>query len=495
MNRKQLTILMVAGVVICGLGLYFYKSNNQSWEDSGQKLGQKLIKEFPMNDVERITVKQPQGQLNLAKKNETWVVQERSEYPANFSNISDFLRKVWELKLAQPVKVGPSQLARLELGPPDKGTNLTGTLVEFKDKTGKTINSLVLGKKHMKESPGGDAGMGGGGWPDGRYVMVGSDVKTVGVVAEPFTSIEAKPAEWLNKDFFKVEKLRVISVTTTNATNNWKLTRESETGEWKLAEAKPGEQLDAGKSSGVTSAFSSPSFNDLATNTAPDHTGLGKPLSASLETFDGFTYEVALGNKTPDDNYYFKMAVNGSFPKERTPGKDEKPEDKTKLDKEFQEKAKQLADRLKTEKEFEKWVYVVPRYTIEPMLKERRELLAEKKEEPKEEPKASQSPLPPNSVVSPPVQVPFNPPLKPPQVVAPKASQTPPPLLPPPASVVSPPVKVPLSPPEVVAPKASQTPPPPLPPPASVVSPPVKAPSIPVPKPPEVPAPKVEEKK
>ena len=480
MNRKQLTILIVAGVVICGLGLYFYKSNNQSWEASGQNLGQKVIKDFPMNDVERIAVKQAQGELNLAKKNDTWAVRERSDYPANFSNISEFLRKVWELKLAQPVKVGPSQLARLELGPPDKGTN-TGTVVEFKDKTGKIINSLVLGKKHMKESPGGDAGMGGGGWPDGRYLMVGSDSKTVGVVSEPFSNIEAKPAEWLNKDFFKVEKLRAISVTTTNATNNWKLTRESETGEWKLADVKAEEQLDTGKSSGVTSAFSSPSFNDVATNNAPDHTGLDKPLVARLETFDGLSYEASLGNKTPDDNYYFKVSVNGNFQKERTPVKDEKPEDKAKLDKEFQDKAKQLAERLKTEKEFEKWVFVVPRYTIEPMLKERRELLAEKKEEPK----AAQAPALPTSVVSPPVQVPFNPPLKLPEVPAPKGPQTPPPI-----SVVSPAIKVPLSPPEIPA-KVPQTPAPP----ASVVSPAVKAPVNPPPKPPAIPAPKVEEKK
>ena len=117
---------------------------------------------------------------------------------------------------------------------------------------------------------------------------------------------------------------------------------------------------------------------------------------------------VPIWNKTPDDNYYFKMSVNGDFQKERTPVKDEKPEDKAKLDKEFQDKANQLAERLKTEKEFEKWVYVVPRYTVEPMLKERRELLAEKKEEAK----ADQAPAFPNSVVSPPVQVPFRPPLQ-----------------------------------------------------------------------------------
>jgi len=49
--------------------------------------------------------------------------------------------------------------------------------------------------------------------------------QTVAVVSEPFSSVEPKPEEWLNKDFFKVEKLKSISVTTTNATNNWKLSR------------------------------------------------------------------------------------------------------------------------------------------------------------------------------------------------------------------------------------------------------------------------------
>ena len=48
------------------------------------------------------------------------------------------------------------------------------------------------------------------------------------------------------------------------ATNSWKLTRASATNDWQLADAKPDEKLDSSKISGVTSPFSSASFNDVA---------------------------------------------------------------------------------------------------------------------------------------------------------------------------------------------------------------------------------------
>src|SRR4051812_35017244 len=283
MNRKQLFTLVVACAVLGAFGWAIYNKRNSD-DQAGGRGGQKVVKDFPLNDVERIGIRQSQGQVNLAKQNDVWVVQERNNYPANFSTISEFLRKVWELKVAQPIQVGASQLGRLELLPPDKGAN-SGTLVDFKDKSGKSINSLLLGKKHMRKG-GDDSGMGGGGWPDGRYVMVGNDVQSVAVVSDALSNIEPKPEEWLNKDFFKVENLRSISLTSTNATNNWKIEREKENGDWKLADAKAGEQLDTAKSGGVTSALSSPSFNDVGTNTAPDKTGLDKPLVAKLSTFD-----------------------------------------------------------------------------------------------------------------------------------------------------------------------------------------------------------------
>jgi len=402
MNRKQLIILIVVGAVIGVLGLLAYNKQNESWNSSGTRMGAKIIDKFPMNDVERITIKQGANQMNLAKKNDIWAVEERGDYPANFDTIREFLQKVGEAKVAQAPQVGQSQLARLELSASDKSTN-SGTQVEFKDKSGKQLNSLMLGKKHMKESKG-ESQFGGGGWPDGRYVMVGSDAKTVAVISEPFANIEPKPEEWLSKDFFKVENLRAIAVTSQNASNNWKLFREKEGADWKLVDPKKDEQVENSKTTVMSSALASPAFTDVSTN-PPDKTGLDKPtLTAKLETFDGFTYDVKVGNKvSPDkDDYYFKIAIAAEVQKDRVPGKDEKPEDKTKLDKEQADKVKKLQEKLQTEKPFEKWTYVVSKWTIDPLFKERKDFLAEKKEEPKVAEKTTPPAIPTPTVISPP---------------------------------------------------------------------------------------------
>jgi hypothetical protein len=112
---------------------------------------------------------------------------------------------------------------------------------------------------------------------------------------------------------------------------------------------------------------------------------MDKAVVAHLDTFDGFAYTVKIGGKSGEENHYFQLAVAGNFPKERAPGKDEKPEDKDKLDKEFKEKTAKLEERLKTEKAFDKWTYVVSKWTVDGLLKDRKDLLAEKKEEPKKE--------------------------------------------------------------------------------------------------------------
>jgi hypothetical protein len=224
--------------------------------------------------------------------------------------------------------------------------------------------------------------------------MVGNDPKTVGLVSEPFANIEAKAEEWIDKEFFKIENHKSIAVTGATPTNTWTVAKESTTNEWKLADAKAKEELDNGKASAVTTALSYPSFSDVAVNATPDKTGLDKPTVAKIETFDGFRYEVKLGKKLDDrDDHYMQVAVRGNFPKERTPGKDEKPEDKEKLDKEFKDKLSKHEEKLKNEKRFEQWVYTVPKYTVEPLLKGRQELLKEepKAEEKKEETTSSSS--------------------------------------------------------------------------------------------------------
>ena len=380
MNRKQLTLILVVGLVVGGIAIFLYNRGNQSWRSSSSMGGERLLKDFPLNEVTQIRIQQGTNALHLVKTEDAWHVRERFDYPAAFSEIGDLLRKVWEMKPVQTMQVGASQLARLELLDPAKGgTNGAGTLVEFKAKE-KPAGQLLLGKKHMRQSAD-PSPMGGEGWPDGRYVMV-PGASQAAVIRDPLSNIEPKPETWLSKEFFKVEKLKSISVTHTNADASWKLFREQENGEIKLADVREGEQLDSGKSSSAGWVLSSPSFVDVVSPQATaETTGLDKPVVATIETFEGFTYTVNIGAKSGEDNHHLAFKVTATLPKERTPGKDEKPEDKDRLDKEFKEKQSKLEEKLKQEKGYEKWTYLIARWTVETILKERKDLLVEKKAE------------------------------------------------------------------------------------------------------------------
>jgi hypothetical protein len=336
-----------------------------------------LLGDFQVNDVAQVNIKQGGTELNLAKKEDLWRVRERGDYAANFSQITDLLLKLRDLKIVQTEKIGASQLPRLELNT-GAGSN-TATVVELRDTSGKALKTLLLGKKHMKKS-GRPSPFGGDdeGWPDGRYVMAGASSDTVALISEPLENAKPAADSWLDKDFFKVEKVKSVAVTFPAATNSWKMTRETENGEMKLADAKPEEKLDAGKSSSVANPMSSPSFVDVVIGADDAKTGFNKPTVIAIETFDNLNYTCKVGAKD-GENYYFAMAVDGSLPKERTPGKDEKPEDKDKLEKEFKDQQKKLEEKLMHEKTFSKWTYLVSGWTVDSLLKERGQLLEEKK--------------------------------------------------------------------------------------------------------------------
>lgn len=376
MKKKQVIFFIIAVVVIGVVALVTYKKRSSVWTEAGQ-ISEKLFSNFPLDDVAKITIKTEKAHMTLLKKDDIWRVQERDDFPANFNEISEFLRKMWEMKRGLPVEVGESKLGVLELLPPGKGTN-TGTLVEFKDKNDKVLATLLLGKKSMKKSPA------GGEWPDGRYVMVNNDIKTVSQLTETFSNIEPKPEMWIDKEFFKVEKPKSFELISTNAADSWKIYRESETNEWKMANLKDDEKADTIKITAVGTSLSYPTFVDVVSSTNKlEDMGLDNPVKVIVETFDGFTYNLKIGKKTADDNYYLAFTVNANFPKERQAKPDEKPEDKERLDKEFQDNLKKLKEKYEKEKKLEKWNYLVNKWTIETILKTRKELLQEKKEEPK----------------------------------------------------------------------------------------------------------------
>ncbi len=389
MNLKQLGALIVAVVIIGGAVFMLHNRQQSSWSGGGAEVGKKLLgDDFPVNDVAHISVQHGTNELNLVRTNDFWCVRERANYPANFSQISELLKKLRDLKIIQAEDIGASQLARMDLAR-GAGSN-SAVVANFNDQSGKPIRTLLLGKMHMKKSPAPSQMEGPDGFPDGRYVEVGTNTQEVALISDPLENLDANPDQWLDKDFFKIEKPKSIEVDFPVATNSWKLTRETETGDWKLANTNAGEELDSSKLSGVTSPFSSPSFTSVMPGGKLDESGTNKPTVVKIETFDGFNYTISVGAKTNDD-YFMTIAVAAKPAAQRVAGKDEKPEDKARLDKEFADAQQKSADKLKQEQAFQQWTYLVPSWTVDPVLKQRSELLAEKKTEPAASDKSSET--------------------------------------------------------------------------------------------------------
>jgi len=158
-----------------------------------------------------------------------------------------------------------------------------------------------------------------------------------------------------------------------------------------LAGVKPGELFDSNKVSSLSSTLGYPSFVDVAEDPAPAKTGLDKPLVVTIVTFERFTYTLKIGAKTPENSYNLNVAVAADFATERTTGKDEKPDDKKKFDQEFQDKLKLLQDKLQQEKSLDHWTYLVNNWLIDPLIRNRAQLMVEKKDDKKEAAAASET--------------------------------------------------------------------------------------------------------
>lgn len=226
----------------------------------------------------------------------------------------------------------------------------------------------------------------------GRYAMALDGSKRVFLISETFDQVQIKPERWLSRDFVKVQEPKSIVVTGATPNINWKLARDTTSTAWKLVDAKPGEELDAAKASAVTNLFANASFADvLDPKTAPTETGLDKPSTVHVETFDGFIYDLHIG-KAMGENYPVQVAVSAQLAEQRVPAQDEKPEDKASLDQQFETNHKQLAEKLAKEKKVENWSYLIPKSTIDQVLKDRSALFVEKKPSPLPAPTAAGAP-------------------------------------------------------------------------------------------------------
>jgi hypothetical protein len=343
--------------VVGGAGLVLVNRDQESWATPQAKLGDKVFSAFMPNDIAAIHIK-ANTDLNLVKRNDVWCVNERDDYPANFGQISDVLIKLSEMKVVEAETVSPSDLPRVNLAPPGSGPD-GGTLVEFKDSRGKVIQSILLGRKHMRDSVSGSPLANGS--PDGRYLLLTSKPKEALLISDALGTLQPNPQFWLSHDFFKVERIQSIALASTNAAESWKISRENETSPWHLADGKPGDVLAENRISSIVSALQYPGFSDVEPLAQRDDASFDHPVVATVETFDHLAYVFRFGAKTPEGNYRLTVSV-------------------TAADDGAANQNHRLAEKLRRERALAPWIYTVNSWVMDPLVCVRSQMVENKKD-------------------------------------------------------------------------------------------------------------------
>jgi hypothetical protein len=377
MTRKQFLILLGLLAVLLAAGAWVMWAERSAGRSGDARVGQRVVPGLVLADVAEIRIQDASDTVTLQRKNGGWHVRERLDFPANIDRISELLVKLAELKVTQVEPLGEKQRPRLDLmEPTGADTKNAATVLELKDKDAKGMARLLLGKKVVQQSAI-TAPTKGTPDPSGRYVL-GAEKDAVMVVGDPLANVEARPAPWLARDLVRVHGARTMSSLTGDGKVRWTVSRPDENADWKFADSP--QPLDNNKVQDIVSVLIYIALADVATD--PAKAGFEQGVTLRIDTFHNTRYTLQLGRQEGELRY-MRVQLTGDPPKTRTPGKDESAEDKEKKDKEFEENYEGQLSQLEREGRLKGWTYLVRNSDIESLLRDRSQLLPEKKKDEK----------------------------------------------------------------------------------------------------------------
>ena len=357
MKIKTLVILLVVLGVLGGTGALII--HLQSSSSSSGEMGAYLVEELPANEVASIIIETPANTVSLMKKGDSWVVEERFGYPADFSKISDLVRTLKRVKVGRRFESSEKILERLSLKPPgdaETPEDGRGTWIRMKDKEGKPVLGILLGKTRMK---GKEKKM-----PDGQYVML-SNGPEIYLIDTILSSFGTGPSAWLAKSPVKVdaEEIKSVSCTGPGGTSvHYRFERAGKGKDFELIDPPTSQGIKTSSLNRLSNALSSLRIEDVENPLATPES-IEKETSPLLEyhLFNGLTYRVYPGTACSGAMpCYLRIGVGYQRP---GPVKGEKAQAASSGKKEpATEKSEEelTAEATEENAQVSLWVYVIP---------------------------------------------------------------------------------------------------------------------------------------
>jgi len=372
MNKKTIFILLVVLAVLAGVGRSILMRNSNT-SNGSDVMGSPLFEELPANDITAIVIERPDDSVMLVRNETGWIVENRFGYPADFSKITDLIRKMKQTKVGRKFPATEPVSKRLSLMSPDHKDSVQtekGTRIRMKGKDGAMVVEILLGSTRKKEEK---------GVPDSQFVMLG-DGKDVYLVDQIFSSFETAAPTWLKKSPVTVAANDIWKIVCTGPDGTLRYTFERPDKGKDFALVSPPTKLtikasDLNRLAGALSGLEIEDVTDPSTPPESLSQGISPRLDFTL--WSGMTYHVYPGMTcSPGIPCYLRLGVDYEKPPAKATSVDEgkagSPPEKS--DGSLIAKAGEMNGRLSH------WFFVVPQWQHQAFFTTLDEMLEKKNE-------------------------------------------------------------------------------------------------------------------
>ena len=368
MNKKS-TLFVLITLAVAVAAVYISHSRAPETEVGTPQLFPALAGE--VNDVVQVEVKSRLNNVDLMKDGDGWVIANRDKYPASFEQVKGAILDLSDMKIIEAKTSKPELYSRLDVQDVDADKS-GSTQVTLKDRTGKVLASLIIGKsREGHPSPLGAL----------RYVRRAGEAQSYLVAGE--LNVNADPLSWTNREIADISGSRIRSVRLEQPGQTpVEIDRDQPSDvNFNLKDVPDGYQpKSTAMLTSLSTALEQLRFNDVRAKAAlkwPDDSDV-----ATLRGFDGLV--ATIRTATIDGRQYSTLAF--SF----DPAGVEKaaPNDKAKAadqgnDKDKKDEKKPVPEEVKAlNAKLGNWAYVLPDFKLK-MLTTTRDSLLTKKQAPK----------------------------------------------------------------------------------------------------------------
>ncbi len=376
MKSKTFIVLLVVCAVLGGITYWQFNKGDEG-SAGPVAMGKELLADLSVNEITAVRISGPENNVVL-KKAEVWEVENRFGYPADFSQITDLVKKLRSVSVGRSFTGNDDARARLSLYPPGEAgvdADATGTRILLENADGEALADVLVGDPR-------DSSTGTGG----HYMMLLPDT-TVYLVDKSFRRLATEPREWLVTELVDAASadVREVQYRTADGEPLYTLTRPGKGKDPAFQERPEGfadreiKKSEINTLFGALSGFQIENVADPADKPADENFG----HVFDYRLFDGTSYTVTLGGAVPDaeDQYHVKVRAGYTAPPEEEATAAESDDasaetdsgDPEALKKAEEEKKKAAEERRRQQAELRKkalelderirsWTYVVPEW-------------------------------------------------------------------------------------------------------------------------------------